>query len=73
MADVKPPDLFRQAARLLETALIQLDAGTIDCAHCGGKRPRNRAEHTSYQRFTDWPEKLRQAAIKLDEDGARRR
>lgn len=71
MDDTRPAALFRRAAALLEQALIKLDATKDECGGCGRAHYRNKTEGVAYERFTDTPTKLHQAADILDAPRAR--
>lgn len=63
--DRTPPALLRQAAELIEAALVQLDMANTKCRCCGIERFRNMPHARTYQRFTDTAAKLRDAAAQL--------
>ncbi len=68
--ELDAPDLLRQAAALIERALIQFDVRESPCLECGRPHYRNMAHWKVYQQFTDMPTKLHGAADKLQETGA---
>lgn len=62
---MKPDDLMRDAARLLETALVLLDTSSTACPHCGRKHFTDIAHARVYEQFSDAPERLRRAADRV--------
>lgn len=60
-------DLFEQAAKLLETALVLLDMRERDCSDCGTRHFTNRVHAKAYKQFTDTPHQLRLRAAELVE------
>jgi hypothetical protein len=60
------PALLRQAAALVERALIQLDMREAPCLECGTRHFRNREHAKVYERLTDTPSKLVNTADMLE-------
>ena len=60
-------DLLRNAARLVERALIQLDMQEAACPHCDARTFANREHARVYEAVTNIPERLRNAAERLQE------
>ncbi len=61
------PELFREASRLIERGLIQLDMREYPCLECGRRDFKQREHARVYEQFTDTPTKLKNAAAKLDD------
>src|SRR3990167_7931844 len=58
--------LFRQAAQLIETALVKIDMAEVPCPTCGTRLFRRRTAARIYEQFSDTPTKLRGAVDRLD-------
>ncbi len=72
--ELSTADLLRSAARLIERALIGLDVKHDFCETCTAIRYTNVIHKRTYDRFTDTPLKLREAADALDDpDTAQKR
>lgn len=61
-----PQALLREAAQKIETALVLLDTREKECGECGTRHWANLKQARIYQKFTDTPHKLREAATQLD-------
>ena len=59
-------DLLREAAVRIETALILLNTAEHPCEQCGSSRYENFEHAKTYRQFCDTPQKLRDAADRLD-------
>lgn len=70
--EMKASDLLRNAARLVDRAMLQLDHTFTPCRCCHVPVYRNTAQARIYERLTDTPEKLRGIADKLDEAAGRK-
>ena len=66
-------DLLREAATLVDLAVLKLDMTETRCECCEGKKFRNRVQATIYSRHSDLPTRLRNSAEDLDKDAAHRR
>ena len=61
-----PADLLREAATRIETALVLLNTAEHPCGQCGSSRYENFEHAKTYKQFCDTPQKLRDAADRLD-------
>ncbi len=63
--------LLEAAARLVERAIIQLNVSKTECLGCGGQLFENRTHAKVYERITNTPDKLRDAAelLRTGSDG----
>ena len=64
--DMAPSGLLRAAARLVERALIKLDMTEAPCPHCAARLFENMDAARVYEQLTDLPEKLRNAAERVE-------
>mgnify|MGYP001594935412 CR=1 FL=1 len=63
----KPADLLRDAARLIDSALLLLDTFSVDCpGNCRHRLFRNVDHGRAYERLADLPSRLDVEAQKLD-------
>lgn len=63
----RPPQFFlREAAQLIERALVLLDTKADTCLHCRARHPRNKAHWRTYERLSDLPVRLEALADRLD-------
>lgn len=62
------PDMLRQAGRLIERAIVQLDMREYACLECGTKHFTNTNHARLYQQFTDTPGKLSTAADRFENE-----
>lgn len=61
-----PAQLFRNAAALIERALIGLNVAYRPCKECGNKHWINTRDARAYERATDLPTKLNHLADSLE-------
>jgi len=61
--------LLEAAARLIERALIKLDTTAENCHECGRREWHNIDHAKIYERFTDTPSQLNDAAVQLRQVG----
>jgi len=66
---VAAPERLRAAARHIEAALVLLDMRKQDCGECGTPHWANLDHARVYQQFTDTPQKLRDAARRIETAG----
>lgn len=64
--EMSASDLLRNAATLIDRALLKLDGTSAECAHCRSVQFKNRAQGRVYQQFAETPDKLKKAAARLE-------
>jgi hypothetical protein len=60
------PDLFTQAANLIEQGLLKLKTTSVPCPHCSTLLNENREHWRVYDQLASLPERLRAAALKIE-------
>lgn len=70
--EMDAPSLLRAAGRLIERALIKLDMREKPCGECGYRHFHNKLDARIYERFSNSPSKLNEAADELDTAAGRR-
>lgn len=60
------PTLLREAAQLVDRALIQLDMREAPCASCGARHFNNKEHAKAYERLSDAPGRFVALAEQLE-------
>lgn len=64
--EMEAPELLRNAAKLVDRALLKLDMREYPCLECGTRHFRNRAHAKVYEALTNTPLRLQEAANRLE-------
>lgn len=70
MTETTGADLLREAARLIDRAVLKLDTSSEHCPTCQRREFLNFPHAKLYEKLTDWPEKLRARADEWEEADA---
>ncbi len=65
--ELPAPELLRNAGRLIERALLQLNMREQECGECGTRHFSNTSHAKVYERLTDVPLKLQTLASTLED------
>lgn len=71
MTQAEQTDQLREAARLIEEVLVEMDARTTACTCCGQTKLVNYTEGKVAERIEGMPSKLREQAARLDNERIR--